>query len=153
MSVQTMPPRIYAGFFQPEAFRLFWIKYVTGFDERQHCARCLRGRYSKLAPFGAPPASLAGSLDEAVAPFIYLCGVTARWETNFHFAIRPAFGRVAKFRDDRLTFVIFDAEQVPIRPAPAEIDRPAEFTTCRNWQFGVTHFGLSPQRALFARHE
>jgi hypothetical protein len=130
-------------------FTYFWLKYVSAFNPRVHCARCLVGAYSqrvkKDMPLGAPI-----TLDEATAPLLYLCGVTSRWPTNLHIAMLPKVGvQIVKRTYHNLVVTIDDAEELPIPPlADGFRGLPRAFTTCRNYQFGVAY--LEPHQQPFA---
>jgi hypothetical protein len=126
----------------PLGFRYLWLKYVEGFDPRQHCARCLRGRYERaIEPGLATPARV--ELRPESAPFVYLCGVAGRWADNLHLAMRPAPGARAEARGyDGSRIVVEGAEPLAIPELPAGWGGlGAGFTTCRNYRFGVAYFG------------
>ena len=120
-------------------FSYFWLKYVTGFDARQHCARCLLGRYEKAVDVGMPTGR-AITLDPGAAPFLYLCGVTGRWADNVHLAMRPAPGRrvTAPLGAGEVTLEGAELLAIPALPEGFRgLDRG--FTTCRNYRFGVAY--------------
>lgn len=129
-------------------FRWLWLMYVTGFDERYHCQQCLKGRKSRILRYDqgtiALPSHFAFDLDEFRAPYVYLCGVTARYEENLHIAARPSPGNTVTYADNRIRVVVSDAEQVPILPVDA--DKPAQFLRCRNFQFGYRYLRPFPER-------
>jgi hypothetical protein len=125
------------------AYRFLWLKYVQGADLRYHCARCLKGPYSKLLPFSryGQPAGLQieGDLVEADSPFLYLCGVTPRWEENLHIAFQRAPGERIEYEDKHIRLVITDAVRMPIEALPEKVIQEeglvAAYYTCRNYQF------------------
>lgn len=134
-------------------WRYLWLKYVSGFDNAQHCARCLIGPYSKRVRRDMPH-NVPVLLDEATGcDVLYLCGVAERGglPANFHLAVQPAPGEVAEGRSSQGThFRIRNARRLEIPALPSRFDgRPAAFTTCRNWQFGVARYGL-PRATLQA---
>lgn len=123
-------------------FKYLWAKFVTGANLDVHCAKCLLGPYSKVIRVGM---ELGESiLDAPVKPFdfFYLCGVTARWETNLHLAARRAPGKTAKVTAFNGTvFEIPDFELIPIHALPVGfMGKLKAFTTCRNWQFAVQEY-------------
>jgi hypothetical protein len=129
--------------------RFLWLKYVTGFDPRVHCARCLVGKYSKLFPFSrsyVEPQVIEGALVEHASPWIYLCGVTKKWEWNIHIAGQYEPGSHVSYEDERIRVEIVDFKQTPI-DASKSPDATREFATCRNWQFGWMAFPETPKEA------
>lgn len=129
-----------------EAFRYLWLKYVTGFDLKVHCARCLTGKYS--THFGPDVKRAVGiRLNEAPARYFYLCGVTQpyRWKDNLHVAFRYKEGSVLQYDDGKTGIVIENAERIDIEALPDYSLEPhgaeREYHTCRNWRFAyqMTH--------------
>ena len=134
-----------------ENFRYLWLKYVTGFDLSQHCAKCLFGRYSTYFRIGGSPMKhgIGLRLYEARADFYYLCGVTTpfRYADNMHLVFRYEKGSQVIYDDGKTQVVIQDAAQVEIKELPSYDLDPhgalAEYNTCRNWRFAYqTVFGL-----------
>jgi hypothetical protein len=130
-------------------WRYLWLKYVSGFQPSRHCAGCLVGPYSKAVRIGMPTNTPA-QLDEAEDwRQLYLCGVASAggWAANMHLAVVPAEGETAEVRASTGTlFRITNARRLPIPGLAPRFDgRPLSFTTCRNWQFGVEHYGLRPR--------
>jgi hypothetical protein len=132
-----------------QGFRYFWLKYVSGFDQAQHCARCLLGNYSKLVNTAMLTERIV-QLQEpaAAAPFdyLYLCGVAApyQWERNFHLALRPAAPETITEAETSNGFRVSvqGLEAVPIPTLPDGFQGLAKaYTTCRNFQFGVASYG------------
>lgn len=123
---------------KPDTFRIFWAKHVSRFTPNQHCARCLIGPFEPSVPFGI--AHAGGTFDFGVpndkAPFLYLCGVTYRYEDNLHIAVRPGAGAV-EYSDDRIAVRITGAVRLPIERQPT--DKPEIFARCRNYQFGLQY--------------
>ncbi|MFJ4413010.1 hypothetical protein [Streptomyces sp. NPDC088925] len=126
----------------PRSYRHLWLKYVTGIDLTQHCARSLHGRYSRHIKADTTEATL--DLDEFPAPFgWYLCGVTTdptRWEDNPHLALIRS-----PYHKGEMTLKDLDVTFEGIRPtfdwgehSIAENDprrHLARYRTCRNWQY------------------
>ena len=127
-------------------WRYLWLKYVSGFQPRVHCAQCLVGPYSKRVKRDAMPIGRPLPLDEAENyQHLYLCGVASRggWAANLHLVAVAAPGENAEVEASTGTiFRITNARRIEI-PAlpPGFAGRPRTFTTCRNWQFGVEYYG------------
>ncbi|MEZ6094442.1 MAG: hypothetical protein R3C03_09440 [Pirellulaceae bacterium] len=127
---------------QERAIRFLWLKYVTGFNPKVHCARCLIGKYSKRFPYTSgyvPRQTIEGALDENNSPWIYLCAVTGRWEWNVHIAGQYEAGSMVTYSDDRIDVEIQNFKRTPIDGSKSPEAEP-EFATCRNWQFGWMAF-------------
>jgi hypothetical protein len=118
-------------------FKYLWLKHVTGVDLSVHCARCLKGRYSKAVNAETKFAENI-ELGEGVW---YLCGVSApyRWGNNFHLAACHCPGGSVEVERNGVRVVLEDAELLPISPGFIDSSDPnagrREFATCRNWQF------------------
>ena len=99
-------------------FRWLWLMYVTGFDERHHCQACLKGNKSRRFKYNRStitvPAEFSFPLDEFPARFVYLCGVTARYEDNLHIAMKPSPTHQLDYGDGRIKVSVSNAERVPI---------------------------------------
>ncbi len=123
------------------AFRWLWLMYVTGFDPRHHCQKCLKGKKTQRFKYdhrsSEIPLEVKFSLDEYPAPFVYLCGVTSRYEDNFHLALKPSLEGCVEIHDDRIDVLVTHTEQVPIDPVDADL--PPSYLRCRNFQFGYHH--------------
>ena len=127
-------------------FKYLWIKYVWGFDVREHCAKGLLGKYSQFLPFQVKrqPFEITGLLDEIHVPhkYIYLCGNTGVWERNVHVAMEYAPAEVLEFQHDYMSFHAVGLRQLPIHPVtnlPLEANYSQKYVTCRNWQFGFEY--------------
>ncbi|MBX0329107.1 hypothetical protein K2Z83_15625 [Oscillochloris sp. ZM17-4] len=125
-------------------FPYFWLKYVSGFDARFHCAQCLVGPFHKgiWSTVRVPSAHV---LTQAQGwRFAYLCGVAeTQWADNLHVPVAHALGQeVEVFTYNGIRVHITNARRVEI---PWIDDGwqgfPRSYTTCRNFQFGVHHFG------------
>jgi hypothetical protein len=130
-------PRPLAGFV------FFWLRYVRSFRAQYHCANCLVGPYHRSISATMPvPARVLLDHRERYA---YLCGVadSYQWAGNFHLPLTYAPGE----RVDAETFngVRITAHNARELAIPWVEDGwngfPMSYTTCRNWQFGVHHFG------------
>ena len=128
--------------------KYFWLKYVRGFNPAEHCAKSLLGKHSRKVWFQMSLNSMT-ILDELPPggyDFIYLCGVSENfiWQNNLHLPVRPVPGAKAVLQAyTGMRCVIQNAEIVEIPQIPlgfAGFSR--EFTTCRNWQFGVNNYSI-----------
>jgi len=122
-------------------FRYLWLKYVTGYNLNVHCARSLKGEYSKRIG-----ADLVGAtsiqLDEFPADILYLCGVTTpyKWENNFHLAMRAEPDKSFEIDEHGIKMTVINAIPLPIETGSMEHVGHAKlsnkaYSTCRNWQF------------------
>jgi hypothetical protein len=134
---------------QVTGWRYLWLKYVSGFQQGVHCARCLVGPYSERVT-RTMLKGFAVRLDEHEKfDCLYLCGVSYKgYEHNLHLAMEPAPGSVAEvtaFNGD--IFRVQNARALPI-PAPGPEWRilPSTFTSCRNWRFGLSRYGPTAMR-------
>lgn len=120
-------------------YKYFWLKYVYGVALDNHCARCLKGPFSRHLWGGSRTAQ--GTLDEYRPPrAYYLCGVTTEgWSTNLHLAFRAAPGREVVRDDADIRVRITDAEIIPIAADWIDWGHPrapeSAYNTCRNWWF------------------
>ncbi|NTU85008.1 MAG: hypothetical protein HGA45_37535 [Chloroflexales bacterium] len=126
-------------------FPYFWIKYVTGFDARHHCAQCLTGWFHK-GIWSTVKIPSVHVLNQPKEPwrYAYLCGVAdTHWADNLHVPLVPAPGEAVEA-------VTFNGVRVHVTNARRlEIpwieegwnDFPRSYTTCRNFQFAVAQFG------------
>lgn len=124
-----------------------WLRYVNGFDPTRHCAVSLISTRSRRINMGMRT-NHPVVLDEARSRHIYLCGGAQKggWIANLHLAMEPAPGETAFIVASTGTvFRVRNARRLEIPALPAGFDgRGPEFTTCRNWQFGVAYYGLRP---------
>lgn len=114
-----------------------WLKYVTGSNLEQHCAKSLLGTYEqRWQRYGNPTAH---DLDLPESPFYYFCAVTPNYRTNVHVAWRKKEGALMVVETELVHLVIEDAEQLPITNANIYRSLPQSadwhFNTCRNWWF------------------
>jgi len=126
-------------------YAYWWVKGVTGFDPRQHCAKCLPGPF--LVNWQRPfPMNQEIEL-RAVGTIraVYICGVAdSGYRHNFHAPIVPdPNGRelvLPMVKGQQL--IIQGAHLLEIPPLPdGFLGKDRSFTTCRNFQFGVQYFG------------
>lgn len=146
-------------------WRTLWVKFANGFDPHCHCQTCIIGwtlpsLAKKLVPGtpmglapGAPGTSRPWGRSSLAYDAIYLCGVHQSWDwsKNLHLVAIPDPHSVAEVRASTGTvFRIAGARRVEIPDLPLGYDsRGKEFTTCRNWRFGVAYYGLDPMRRAF----
>lgn len=124
-------------------FRFLWGKRVTGFYPHLHCARSLIGSYT--LEVNRDMGSGDRTIDLGDADFFYLCGVTKKWDTNLHLAVRPRLGArcsITAYNGVRFQILGGDAIAIPMLPDGWR-GLPTEFTRCRNFQFGVDRYGYT----------
>jgi hypothetical protein len=124
-----------------EGFKFWWLKSVIGYDLNVHCARCLRGPYERQIH-----KSMRTNIKvELRGDLVYLCGVSPRWQTNFHAAAEIALGETFDAETYNGFIVRFyNARQLDIPALPdGWRGLPKAFTTCRNFQFAVARSGDS----------
>ena len=104
--------------FDPSKFMWLWAKYVTGFNETQHCTNSIRGRYSRKLWKGNPelPSTPTLVMDEQpVGTYraIYICGVSKRgyssgknYPHSVHAAILPTAGTEDRWAFEGWTLTI-----------------------------------------------
>lgn len=127
-------------------FRFFWLKYVNGIDTRHHCALSLKGQLSKRVnrEMGL---NRQDFLVEAHLPGkvwrgpLYLCGVSGRWDNNFHLAFEATedgSGEIRKPTFNGHEVIVTGARELAIPALPPDFrGLPPKFTTCRNYQFAI----------------
>ncbi|MFJ7422762.1 hypothetical protein ACIQXD_29785 [Streptomyces uncialis] len=132
-------------------YRYLWLKYVTGVDLTQHCARSLHGPYSPAVDPRHTHLDL--TLTEHPQPICwYLCGVTtdpSRWADNPHLALEAAPGETHTLTVQHLDVTLTDARPIigwghhSIPPADSNAHN-RRYATCRNWQFAhhLHHAGV-----------
>lgn len=150
-------------------YRHLWAMVVTGFDDREHCLKCLKGTRVKEVTVMARGGSDFVEVDVPEGAFLYLCGVVYPfdWSSNFHLVLRrapevvpdlvdvddpywqvrtlPPSGPIGGFIEncfgDMMGFR--NAEMVEFDDQKAKALYPnlgPEFLTCRNFQFGAHYF-------------
>ena len=122
-----------------------WAKYVDAFDDKNHCAKCLKGEWPrKINEKMLANQDLLLTLEEG-KPF-YICGVAYPWnyKNNMHLAVIGRKGAVAYlelYTGDKL--VVTDAERYFFDETAARKLYPGyseDFLTCRCFQFGAQYF-------------
>jgi len=123
-----------------------WMKKVTGFDPRFHCAKCLQGAYENDFGLRVPTnewRELKGWQEGEIA---YVCAVSRpyNWHRNRHLVVRVKKGSRAGldlFTGDAVLLQNAELIRFDGRAAAERFgDKGAEFTTCRNFQFGAQFF-------------
>lgn len=124
-----------------------WGKYVTGINLEVHCAKSLKGNYSKKIVKNKSTRENI-KLDEYNSNIFYLCGVSKpyKWNENFHLALRYKPGNNITIERNGLYLEIENAEEIPI---VFDIDKcnhenkyKEEYSSCRNWQFAYLYQDL-----------
>ncbi|NNJ12135.1 hypothetical protein EKD04_017530 [Chloroflexales bacterium ZM16-3] len=125
-------------------FPYFWLKYITGFDARHHCAQCFIGPYHKGIWSTVRVPSVHVLKPSVEWQFAYLCGVAeTQWADNLHVPMVEAQGEeIELFTHNGIRVHIRNARRLEI---PWIEDGwngfPRSYTTCRNFQFGVDRYG------------
>jgi hypothetical protein len=132
-----------------EGFSLIWAFYVKGFIPEKHCQFCFKGVrapnfHSRNAASGAD--IVLDRLD--VSPVVYICGVAMgpedqRKYRNLHLPVRFAPGAAASTTTyNGYQVEVTNAVALPIPPVPDGYNGlPTRHTRCKNFQFGMAHFG------------
>jgi len=119
------------------AVKFSWLKYVTGSNIKEHCAKSLVGTYEQRINRWGQPNCAGLVLPES--PFYYFCCVTNQYKTNVHVAWREAKGKTMVVENELVRMVVEDAEQLPIdnRSIYRElhVSQDWHYSTCRNWWF------------------
>jgi len=122
-----------------------WAKYVDYFDDKNHCAKCLQGKWIKdINHRMETNKDIVLHLKEG-KPF-YICGVAYPWNynNNMHLAVigkEGAEARLELYTGDIL--IVRDAEQYMFNDKKARELYPnlsEQYLTCRNFQFGAQYF-------------
>jgi len=139
-------------------FQFLWLKTVRGFDPHKHCARSLIGEYHPGIPYDLKSVEhikldLPDISREHPDTHFYLCGVVKgrNWIKNVHLPLTVISDEEAEFMNTH-AWVYADANidihcvnprliPHPVRAIKPTIETRPEFTTCRNWQWGMQHFG------------
>ena len=112
-------------------FKYIWLRYITGIDFENHCAKTFKGTYSKKVTKEPEQKEIAldeRDLTKCRYQFYYLCGVSAPYvhEHNFHLAFIYKEGSTVHYNHNGIEIKIKDACQ--LRITPQDID----------WQFAHT---------------
>ena len=97
----------------------------------------------RLTPVGEPLL-----LNQWPFECLYLCGNSGTWKLNLHIAFHHAPGEtIVQATYNGYQVVIENARRLPIPGLPRQWHGlPGEFTTCRNYQFGVAFYGAEGSR-------
>jgi hypothetical protein len=130
-----------------QTFVQLWGVHVKDFDSEKHCQYCLKGRKEPQLHRTMLSGDYQLSSD---APYFYLfaMGRGFRRDTNVHLAVKPYPGAVASIGSMYgVTFTIRDARALRIDRLPKGwMGLDEDYTTCRNFQFGVQMFGYNPKK-------
>lgn len=118
-----------------ENYKYVWLKYVNGVDLSQHCARCLKGKYSE--DITANIKSFR-NVELERSPYYYLCGVK-QYVTNMHIAFIEKEGSTVSIKNDWFSIEIENAEQIKFNDSKIDyklaLSNKKAYNTCRNWWF------------------
>lgn len=130
-----------------EGFGCLWVKYVTGFNPAECCARSLVGRYEKR--WGQPPRQREGvpvgrhELSPEPGEVVYLCGVArGGYANNLHMPVLPddsAGAHVETWNGYRIS--VFGGRLLDIRPVPHDLPCTSGQRRCRNYRWAAHHYG------------
>ena len=93
-----------------ERYRYVWLKYVTGVNLKEHCAKCLIGRYDNRVKAGI---SKYNDLVLQKSPFYYFCTVNG-YEKNIHIAFKEEQGSVIEIDNQYCRCTILNARRIDI---------------------------------------
>jgi len=122
-----------------------WAKYIDNFDDTNHCAKCLKGKWPRIINDKMDAnQDISLPLDEGKA--FYICGVAYPWNysNNMHLAVIGKKGSHAElelYTGDKL--IVQDAERYIFDDKVARKLYPnytEQFLTCRCFQFGAQYF-------------
>ena len=128
-------------------FKYLWCKYVDDVNLDVHCAKSLKGTYSKKIDVNKKSYENI-ILDESDSKIIYICGVSAPyvWKNNFHLAIKYEKGSVVRLGRNGIDIKILNAKELPInfnyRECEHEKASINNYKFCRNWQFAYLYQDL-----------
>lgn len=127
-----------------QSFNSIWIKYVTGFNPKYHCQKCLKGPLSQKFKYKrniySYPIEFEVYLNEYRSPYIYICGVTNDYNKNIHIAFKPVMNSEFEFENERIYLKVIHGFRLEIKNL--NLPFPEEFTSCRNFQFGYQYFTI-----------
>jgi hypothetical protein len=133
-------------------FRHFWAYYITGFNPRVHCQKCFKGKPSSRITKQSETGLLYEMNEKQSFQYLYICGVgegpkDLLYKKNFHLALRPSDGAATSAETyNGYTFEVTNAVALPIPELPENWNGlTREMTRCKNFRFGVEHFGYSPE--------
>ena len=132
-----------------QTFVQLWGMYVRDFDSTKHCIYCLKGRKETALHRQMTDGDYELATD---FPYFYLfaMGRGDRSISNVHLPVRPHPGAVASIGSlYGVSFTIRDAYVLRVDRLPNGWEGLGkEYTSCRNFQFGVQEFGYRPAVAL-----
>ncbi len=128
-----------------QTFVQLWGMYVRTFDPTKHCIFCLKGRKEAAVH----RQMIDGDYELATDfPYFYLfaMGRGDRSISNVHMPVRPHPGAVASIGSVYgVTLTIRDAYALRVDRLPDGWEGLGkDYTSCRNFQFGVQEFGYHP---------
>ena len=125
------------------------LKNVTGFDQREHCERCLEGNLSKIiaTKTGRYPAGFtAEGKIEKPEPYVYLCAVTPPGlkdiSHNVHILMERDDKLAFTYEDDNIFVSVTGMCRIKINPLPPDDQEILRilgqelYSRCRNFQAG-----------------
>ena len=120
-------------------YKYLWGKYVTGFNGAEHCAKCLKGKWTNHL-------GLYPKLDTPLIfnecdgwDYLYVCGVDKRgYNYNLHAPLRFLENSVVEITAySGVKFKFINAELLEIPELPdGFLNYDKSYTTCRNFRFG-----------------
>lgn len=127
------------------AFGYVWGMYVNGFDPTQHCQKCLRGRKSCNVGLGMT-SGYEYTMDECRKPwdYLYVCaGSRFTYDDHIHMPVVPGDDTV-ELTSRGVTFRATGVRLLEIPKIPEGYKGLGpKFTTCRNYQFGLSIYGTN----------
>ena len=128
-----------------QTFVQLWGIYVRDFDPSKHCMYCLKGRKEAALHRQMTDGDYELATD---FPYFYLfaMGRGDRSISNVHLPVRPHPGAVATIGSlYGVTFTLRNANALRVDRLPDGWEGlEKEYTSCRNFQFGVQEFGYRP---------
>ena len=126
-----------------DLYQFLWLMTVTGFDQRHHCMKCLKGKQSDLVKHVSPrfPAGFVAEGEiEQPEPFVYLCGVShfsRYYDQHLHVLMVRDEGAAFTHEDANICVLVTGMRRLPIPELPPEaVSLPDSYRTCRNFQAG-----------------
>ena len=130
-------------------FRFFWAFYVSGFRPERHCQPCFKGRRVPELSTGTARSGRQVALDLMDrCKYVYICGVgngpkNELFKKNLHLPLGYEEGAVVEA--STYNGYVVTARNAAVLPIPELPDgwngRDRETTRCKNFRFGVAHFG------------
>lgn len=128
-------------------YRHLWCMIVEGFDDREHCLKCLKGRRVAEVTTTKNGGSDLVTVEAPEGAYVYVCGVVYPfdWDSNFHLTLKATGDSegliVENVSGDFLG--VRGAVEAPFTDEAARRLYPGlddSFLTCRNFQFGAHYF-------------